>query len=97
MGDINDVFKKELQAKYDEKLTESYKNKKMIELKDELSEKCNGINVAVGVRSLCPVMEMTMEKPDNWTSMNTLEKKHFIVDCFVKLDLIKVEVEDVSL
>lgn len=96
MSDIHDDYKKELQEEYDKKLKDSYKNNKMIELKDELLKEHDGISAAVGMRSLCPVIEVVIAKPDNWTSMNCLEKKIFIVGEFVALDLIKIEVQGYS-
>ena len=69
----------------------------MHELKEELSEEFKGIAASVSMKSKCPAIEIVIYKPDDWASMNILEKKCFIVNFFVERDLIKVEVQDAVL
>jgi hypothetical protein len=67
------------------------------ELKEELAVEYNGILAAVSMRSKCGTIEVVIGKPENWTTMNVLEKKHFIVNFFVEKDFIKVLVSDSKL
>ena len=66
------------------------------ELKDELADN-NGMSAAVSMRSDHKTIEMPIEKPEDWGTMNVHQKKAFITNVFLEKDLIKVEVKGFNL